>query len=129
MINVAEIVVDPDFAQPYTVYRETGAFVNYKFVKNPEVALPYYGAVYPATQYEINQVPEGDRTSILVCFCSTTDKPFYLSREASASKLTDGKEGISDQIVWQNDRYKIIKIWPYLDFGYWLCVGSRMSGA
>jgi len=129
MIDVSDIVIDTDFAQSYTVYRKTGAWgVGGKFVTS-EVTLPYYGTVYPATNHEILQVPEGDRTSIMVCFLSMSNSPFYLSRELSASGLGDGKSGISDQILWQNDRYKIVKIWPYLDFGYWLCIGNRMSGA
>lgn len=129
MINVADIVVDPDFAQYYTVYRETGYWQSGRFVTDPEVALQYYGAVVPATEQEIVQVPEGDRTSIMMCFYSTSDKPFYLSRESSSSGLGDGEKGISDQILWENDRYKVIKIWPYLNFGYWQCIATRMAGA
>lgn len=127
MINVTALVVDPDFAQNYTVYRETGAWgVGGKFIKT-ETSLPYYGAVYPVGEHEIVQVPEADRTSLMMCFCSVAEKPFYLSREASTSKLKDGKDGISDQIAWQGDRYKIVKIWPYLDFGYWMGVGAYLG--
>jgi len=41
MIDVTEIVIDPDFEQSYTVYRKTGAWgIGGKFVTN-EVTLPY----------------------------------------------------------------------------------------
>lgn len=128
MINVAEIVADSDFAQYYTVHRITGNFVKGRFVSNQNVTLQYYGLVTTANEKEIIQVPEADRTTIMMCFYSTSDNPFYLTREASNSKISDTKEGISDQITWQNDRYKIVKIWPYLDYGYWKCIGNRLSG-
>lgn len=122
MINISEIVIDPDFAQSYTVFRPSGYWSHGRYVITGEDQLSFFGPVLPSNMKEINTVPEGDRVTGMMTFYTQSSSPFKLSRDNS-------EEGMSDQVVWHNERYKIIQIFSYDDFGYQKAIGVRLSGA
>ncbi len=124
MINVGRIVVSRNFAQPngYMVYRTTGDWVNGRWVDNPEVAIKMDGTITVANVNDLVQVPEGDRVIGLMCFYATI--PLYTTRAAVGSDLG----GISDEIAWQGDRYRVSSVSPWSDFGYCKAFGTRMAG-
>lgn len=125
MINVGRIVNSRNFAQPkgFKVYRTTGEWVSGRFVtKTPDTPLLLQGTVTVANSEDLEQVPEGDRVTGMMCFYS--QQPIYVTRaedELSAA-------GISDEIVWSGDRYRIVAVVPWRDFGYYKAFGVRMAG-
>lgn len=121
MINVAEMIVDPDFAQSYNVVRTVGSWVKGRFVQTEQV-LSFVGPIIAANQKEINMLPEGDRVAGLMVFYTTADNPFKISR-------TDNEEGLSDQPIWRGDRYKLLSVFSYDDYGYQKAIGHRIGGA
>lgn len=121
MISLAEIVNDPDFAQSFTVERSSGSFDDTgTFVSTP-ADVPFYGIIQPATAKEIEAVPEGDRKREVKSLHSSQE--FFLTRN-------DPSKGISDIAIWPatGERYKLVKLYPWIDFGYYKALGVRMAG-
>ncbi len=119
MINLSEIVTDPDFNQPYTINRSTGAFVLGGYA-NSTTPVAASGIITVAKERDLAQVPEGDRVTGAMLFYST--QPIYLSHGGSGAAAT------SDTITWRGDTYRIAKVWPYGDFGFFKAFGVRVSG-
>ncbi|HBS58609.1 MAG TPA: hypothetical protein DEA44_05020 [Firmicutes bacterium] len=115
MINVAEIITDPDFCQPYILYRKTTVFVGGR-PKSSEKAIPRNGVIVAANTKDLLQVPEGDRAKGIIAVYDT--EPLLVTNEA----------GISDEIEWREERYRLFQIWPYKDYGYYKALGERMVG-
>jgi hypothetical protein len=116
MINVGRIVNSRNFAQPggFTVYRQTGDWVAGRWVPSPEKKILMQGTVTALNPNDLEQVPEGDRVTGMMNFYS--QQPMYTTRA----------EGTSDQIEWQGDRYRIMSVQPWQDFGYFKATGVRM---
>jgi hypothetical protein len=121
MLDLSSIVIDPDFAQSYTVYRESGTFTGGRWVAAPELVLTMTGVVSVAKPQELVQVPEADRTSAVMAFYSA--QPIYTTRSDSSKAA----EGTSDQILWNGDRYRVSTVAPWKDFGYYKALAVRMS--
>lgn len=122
MINVSELIDDPDFAQAYTGVRITGQWVDGDFVKT-ETSISFYGPVIAASIHDINMVPEGDRVAGMMTFLTKADNPFYVSQ------ASDSYEGISDYLIWRGDRYKLVQVMPLHDYGFVKGIGARIGGA
>lgn len=123
MINVGRTVNSRNFAQPkgFTVFRQSGDWVAGRWVASEtEIKIP--GTVTAANPNDLIQVPEGDRVVGLMCFYST--QPIYTTRAATE---TDAG-GTSDEIVWNEERYRVSSVVPWVDFGYWKAFGVRMVG-
>lgn len=119
MLNVSEIVLDPDFAQPFTVWRKSGTWVAGRF-KQTEKAINFYGTVTAAKPKDLEQVPEGDRVGGVMCFHS--------AKEIFVSRGVTGDAGTSDEIEWRGQRYRVYNVYPWIDFGYYKAIGIRMVG-
>jgi len=115
MINVAEIIRDPDFCKPYTLYRKTTTFLAGR-AKLREEKIQRSGIVLPASGKDLLQVPEGDRAKAIIAVYDT--EPLFVTNEA----------GTSDEIVWHNERYRLFQGWPRDDYGYYKALGERIEG-
>ena len=118
MINVGELLTDPDFAQAFTIKRSSGAFGLGGFlaaISNVRGG----GVITVATEEDLMQVPEGDRVTGAMMFYS--QKPIYATRAGATA-------GLSDLIVWRGQTYRIAKVFPYQDYGFFKAIGVRMSG-
>lgn len=123
MISLAAIVSDPDFAQDYTVLRSVGAFVKGKWTPGTAASIPFYGVIQPAGPEEIDMIPEGDIVSGALTFHS--EQQMY---ETHTTAPTDPNAGTSDIIPHFGENYKLVKVWPWIDFGYWKALGVREGG-
>lgn len=117
MIDVGGLVISPEFAQSYTVYRETGSWQAGRWVSK-EASLTMTGTVTVAKPNDIMQIPEGERVTGAMCFYSL--EPIYETR------LGNPSEGTSDQVEWNGSRYRIYSIMPWSDYGYCKAIGVRM---
>lgn len=122
-LNVSRVINNPQFAQGYTVYRKTGQWVAGRFVEI-ENALNYYGTITAANVKDLNQVPEGDRVTGMMCFYST--QPIYVTRDDT--DIDSNEIGTSDEIEWRGERYRIVQILPEQDWGYYKAFGTRIKG-
>lgn len=119
MINVSDVITDPDFAQPFTVYRSSGGqFISGGWSEGTPEQISLKGIVTVGSEKDLQQVPEGDRVEGAMLF--------YAIQEL----LTSHKDpGTSDQILWNGDFYRVQKVWNYGKYGYWKAYGVRMEGA
>lgn len=121
MLNVSDIILDPDFVQTFTVHRKAGVWEGGRF-KQTETSIKFQGTVTAAKAKDIEQVPEGDRPSGIMCFHTTAE--IYVTRQGT----TEGV-GTSDEIGWRGQRYRIFNVYPWVDFGYYKAIGIRMGGS
>jgi hypothetical protein len=115
------ILGTPLNTQSLHVYRSSGSFVKGKWVENPQSPLYFeiQGIAYPSTEKELDMVPEGDRIKGAITFISVEE--IFVTNTSTP--------GTSDQIEWNGERYKIIAILPWKDYGYYMSIGERIKGA
>lgn len=123
MINLSEIVNDPDFAQDFTIQRSSGGSWQAGKWVTSTIDVCGFGIIQPATAEELDQVPEGDRVKGAMSFHS--ESPLF---ETHTTGPNDKFAGTSDIICWRGENYRLVKVWPWSDFGYFHAVGSRISG-
>jgi hypothetical protein len=107
--DVSDVLYDPDFYQDFTVYRKIGSWINGRFTEIDHQVLPFGGPVLPASSREIQQVPEGDRVVGMMAFRS--DQEIFVTH----TNDDQGNAGTSDEIVWRNDRYRVVSVNPWID--------------
>lgn len=125
MIDVSELITDPDFAVPYTVYRRTGKWVKGRFeVSEPEV-LKFYGAVQPASPREIQQLHIGDTEHGVMKFFTRKPNDLYITRELNNAPEDDDEETdrednvcVSDKIEYDGRMYKVLQVMPWNSGGW-----------
>ena len=122
MINLRRVMASRRLnAQEFQVFRSKGAFVKggWKEISQDPPSFPMKGVVAPATDKELKKVPEADRVEGSMMFWSSEE--LYVTRIGE-------NQGTSDVIVWKGERYRIIKIGQYSDYGFWSAMGVRESG-
>ncbi|MDU4960194.1 MAG: hypothetical protein E6X17_05985 [Sporomusaceae bacterium] len=115
MINVAELIHDPDFCQPFTLYRKSSVWVGGR-AKTQEQAVSRRGVITAATTKDLLQVPEGDRVKGIIAVYDTEE--LRLSNET----------GTADELSWRGERYRLFQLWPYADYGFYKALAERIAG-
>jgi hypothetical protein len=119
MIDVSEVVNDPDLAQAFMIQRSTqGAFL-FGVWQTKQETVPCYGPVRPASSREINMLPEGDRVGEIKAFWSST--PLY------GTRATTGKGESSDILVWNGLYYRVLQVFQSQDNGFYKALAVRMK--
>jgi hypothetical protein len=112
-------VNSPAFAQAYTVNRSSGTFQQGGYV-SITTAIAFYGIVQPATEYDLAQVPEGDRVTGMLGFIS--EFPMYKTH------VFENQSGIGDTITWRGQLYRVVAVVVWGDFGFFKAIAARLSG-
>lgn len=110
MINVAGLLRDPDFAQPFTVIRSVGSFANEgEYVRVQSPGVTFFGVIQPAKQQDVARfMPEGARlNNLIVVYCQ------------QEIQRADAIAQESDIIVWRNQQYRVVESRLWRDHGYW----------
>jgi len=118
MIDVAEIINDPDFYQSYIIHRKGGYWLGGTW-KETDTEISSGGVVIACNAKDLEQIPEGDRVKGMMCFYNTS--PLYVTRD-------NGQKGTSDQIFWNSELYRLDQVFPYSDYGYYKAIGYRIKG-
>lgn len=119
-INVAELILDPDFAQKFTVYRSNGSFIKGVWTEGTPEKIEMVGVVVVMSSRDIRQLPEGDRVTGAMTFY--TQRALYVTH-------TGQYQGISDKIYWRNNYYKLFSVSPWVDYGFYSAHGERILGS
>lgn len=126
MLDMSSIVLDPAFAQSIKVYRKTGDWApNGEFVTT-ENEIIMTGVISIANAKQIEFMPEGDRIGGEIAIHTT--QILYNSRSADETETPQKEAGLSDEIEWHGDRYKIYQVNEYSDYGYYFAIGQRKAG-
>jgi len=116
--QIARILYSKRYIRTFIVNRKTGSWLNGRFIET-ESSISLNGIVTTATSEDVNQVPEGDRVSEMLCFYS--DKEMFVTHNEASFK------GTSDQISWRNNRYRVLSV-QFHDLGYFKAIGAYMGG-
>jgi hypothetical protein len=119
MINVEEVVMDPDLTQAFDVYRNYGSFKPGGWSEDDESVITMMGVVSVSAPKDLQQVPEGDRVM--------GARTFHTNREIFVTRNTDDP-GTSDRILYDGEFWRVAQVSPYGQYGYWKAVAIRMSG-
>lgn len=111
MIDVSELMNDPDFATEYTVIRSMGEWQDGRFVLKKKNEISCYGPVQPATEDELEQLDIGDRNHITMKFMCAYPMELFITSE------TENEGQFSDMISYNGKKYKIIKVKPWISSG------------
>lgn len=115
MIDVSELITDPDFAEPYTVYRRTGKWEKGRFVVSEPEVLNFYGAVQPASVREIQMLHIGDNEVGIMKFFTRKPNDLYTTKNLSEE---DEEIRISDEIEFDGRIYKVLQVMPWHHGGW-----------
>lgn len=119
MIDLSEIVNDPDLAQPFTIERSSSSFVL-GGVSNTVTPLQAFGVITVSDPETLQMIPDADRPTGAMSFYSST--PIFESRD------DQNGEGVSDFLIWRSQRFRVLKMFPYIDYGYNHAVAVRVAG-
>jgi hypothetical protein len=122
MINPSRVLNNPRFRQSFEVYRSYGVFGPGGWTEIPQSppSFSVSGVIYPSSAKEIEQVAEADRVQGMMTFVTKTE--IYMTR------TEDGYEGNSDQLEWRNEKYKVVQLMPWNDYGFNFAVAARLKG-
>lgn len=107
MIDVSELMADPDFVQEIPILRRTEVLTKGR-ASHPETPDTIYGSVQPATSGELSvKLPEGTQLSDTIFVYTASD----------LRALKDG--GYGDIVVDEGKRYQVFAIdEAFRRFGY-----------
>ncbi|MDU7441763.1 MAG: hypothetical protein E7L05_14625 [Clostridium sp.] len=117
MINLSRVINDTRISQEFKVFRKTGEWIKGRF-EEKETQIDMNGVIVPATNKEVEMIPEGDRVKGAISIHST--KRLYTTH------LADKGEGTSDEIEWENERYKVYSLGSYSKYGFYSAIGMRL---
>ncbi len=117
MIDVSELMKDPDFVQPLVLKRFAGGFaVEGEYAQGVPKPIRILGAIqHPSSSDRARFAAEGERnTAIIKIYCG--------------EKLqdTDGDGKQSDVITWHCEDYRVFECRPWRDNGYWQAFAQRI---
>lgn len=109
MINVAELMRDPDLAQPFQIERSVGSFNEGEWMPTAPTVLNMVGIVQPATREDqLAILPEGSRlVEMIVVFCD------------QELRIDNAQDQRSDVVVWHGNLYRVVASKHWSDHGYW----------
>jgi len=106
-------------SQALTIMRSVGEEVDGRWVEGTPIILNIRGVASPSTQKELRQLPEGDRVTGSITF-TTVDELF----------ISHGGEtpGTSDIIIWKGNKYRLLSVFQWGDYGFYTSIAIRMRG-
>ena len=107
MIDVSELMDDPDFARTFVVKRPTTTIAKDGTASTTYVEFETVGAVQPAEPADVQFLPEGTRLDDTVSVWSH-----------QSLRGGDGKRFESDVLIVGADRYRVIRVEPRQENGY-----------
>ena len=113
MIDVSELVTDPDFAQPFQVERFVGSFMDEgEYVRGEPKLLDLFGVVQPATKEDaVAFLPEGERQQNMI--------RVWCNQEL---RMSDGQGKECDNIIWQGQWHRVAFSELWSTQGYWFAI-------
>lgn len=118
LIQVSEVVNDPDMAQPFTILRSTGAWLNGVW-QSTAAELSGYGVIADPTDRELQMIPEGDLVEGAKVFWSAL--PIY------GTHATEGTGGSSDILIWRGLNFRVVNVQQFQDYGFYRAIATRMK--
>ena len=115
MIDMSELVSDPDFAQAFQVERQSaGTFANEGVYTTTATTLNRFGVIQPSKSEDlIKFLPEGERQGNFITIHCAQDV-----------LMGDGNTQMGDIVIWRGDYYKVAFSKPWDMHGYWFAIAQ-----
>ena len=102
LLNVGELIDDPDFNQDFTITRRSGSWENARF-NVEETTINTYGIIDPHSTSELDtNNPDGSLIQGRLTVYTHTQMYVTVLNPTSQSGY------ISDEITWQGNQYTVI---------------------
>lgn len=123
MINIGELITDPDFAQPggINIIRRKCEIINHRPVPT-ETVLNVPGIITIASDTSVEKLPEADR--------STEDIHIFTHEQLLTTGRKDdvAVEGyLSDIVVWQGVKYIVMKCMDDTQYGFCRSTATKLE--
>lgn len=105
LLDVSDVLTDPDFADTFTVYREAVTVGDNGRPTRTETTFSAVGVVTPDMWSTLQRAPEGSNVSEII----TVITQFRLTSSV------DGSD--ADEIVWNGKRYVVIAVGDCTRYG------------
>ncbi|WP_285908115.1 hypothetical protein [Pseudodesulfovibrio pelocollis] len=105
MIDVSDVLDDPDFRVEFIVTRSVETVNAQGMTVLTGTDLPMSGVILPATDRQLNRLPEADRSSEVVAV--------YTSQP-----LTPGTPTLAPDVVhWRGGQFQVVQVQDWLQTG------------
>ena len=111
LVNVAELISDPDFNQSFVVTRRSGEWKDGRF-EVEETTINTDGVIIPEVTKGIDLTPQGSLLSGRIHVWTYTQL-YVTSNQSSTSNY------LSDKVTWQGKVYIVENEKPYNQYGYY----------
>lgn len=123
-IDLSSIIVAPEYRQKITIIRDMGGKWYQGRYQHDLEKIETMGVISGTDERDTEMIPEGDRISEEKYI--HTIIPIYPARSYKAkSGDIEGLE--ADVIIWNDERYKVLKVQNSGDYGYWRGVISKVG--
>jgi hypothetical protein len=118
MLDVSDVLRDPDLMQTLTVSRAVVGVGDTGRATETVAALSVAGVVAPATDEQLQRLPEGDRSNETIAV--------YTGTRLTAGDDTHGP----DVLAWKGGTYQVKGVWDWSDYGFFevLAQSDTMQG-
>lgn len=113
LVDVSEVIEDPDFNQSFTVYRKTGQWVNGRFVIT-ETSFGSNGVIISQSNEELDITAQGSLISSKISIW-THDLLYVTSQDGTPQE----GDYLSDEVEFYGQRYLIQSARNLKDYGYY----------
>lgn len=119
--DLAFVIDDGVLSDPWIILRSIGQFQAGGWVLSSPTSIPGYGVVSVASEQDLLMIPEGDQVNGAMVFHSQ-QRIFETQMDAN------GDQHFSDIMLWNYQKYKIMKVGPYPNRNFWRAIGVRIQG-
>lgn len=117
MIQIGHLVFDRCFCTSFTVCKKTGSW-NKGVFEFTEKGTQVTGVAVPVSGKDLEMVPEADRLKDHMTFYAYTSDPLTVTSDGT----------ISDSVIYNGKRYKLIKGQNFSGNGFWKAMGVNEDG-
>lgn len=127
MIEISEMIHDPDFEQPIVIQRtRNGKFVGSDYVGDTKIIMFYGIIIQPDGSKDIEQTPEGDRASGGTFLYLDADSEVFTTRSRyNGNNISDIY--IENYGTEYEIKYRINKVFDRQMWGYFKAQAERMG--
>jgi hypothetical protein len=105
-IDVSELMTDPDFISPFTIFRRSSNVNNFgENEVSEDEEVPTVGSVQAASGEAAKRLPDGVNLSKFITIFTKTEL------------LAERVGGYPDQVLWKEKRYNVFQCVPWDNFG------------
>ncbi len=115
MMDMADVLLDPDFRVDFPIIRSVESVDARGRTQSSASEIPAQGVIHPATEEELKILPEAQRVEEIIAV--------YTATRLTAGDDTHG----ADRVGWQGGTYKVLKVMDYSQFGFVMALAQNES--